>query len=300
MSIQGKRILNWMYKNIKYSKQPETIEQARENINNMAKINGFSDELIIETVDTDLVNCKLVYASFPLEDKYIFYLHGGGYCMGSTESSLNLIGQIISASNCRVLSVDYSLAPEKPFPAALDDAEYAYLWLINHKVAPENIIIVGESAGGGLALSLMLKLRDKSIGLPKAAVLLSPWTDMTESGDSYKTCLDTDPFYNISSIERKAAEMYCGNTDKNNSFISPLFADLCALPDILIQVGTNDVLYDDSTRLKQNLIKSGVNVKLRIYDGMWHVWHAFGDRLPEAGEAVNEIGEFIKDKFNII
>ncbi|MGN0144924.1 MAG: alpha/beta hydrolase [Clostridium sp.] len=300
MSIQGKRILNWMYKNIKYAKQPETIEQARENISNMAKANEFSGELMIQTVHTDLVNYKLVYTSCSLKDKYIFYLHGGGYCMGSTESSLNLIGQITSASGCRVLSVDYRLAPENPFPAALDDAECAYLWLINQNIEPENIIIVGESAGGGLALSLMLKLRDKSVKLPKAAVLLSPWTDLTESGDSYKTCSDTDPFYNINSIDRKTAEMYSGNTDLNNPFVSPLFADLSNLPDMLIQTGTNDVLYNDSTRLEKNLIKSGVNVNLRVYEEMWHVWHMFGNRLPEAEEAVNEIGEFIKDKLNII
>ena len=299
ISQQGEKILEWMYKNIKNAKQPETIEDARENINALAKMNGFSDKLIIENIDLDMCKCRLVKTSESLNDKYILYLHGGGYCMGSTETSLNLIGEIIDESKCSVLSVDYRLAPENPFPAALDDAVAAYVWMLDHDISAENIIIVGESAGGGLGLSLMVELRNKSINLPKAAVLLSPWTDLTESGESYKLCLDTDPYYNEYSIDNKTSDMYSGREDAHNPLISPLFADLSHLPEILIQVGTRDRLYNDSTRAESSLIKYGVNVKLKVYEDMWHVWHTFGDRLPEAKQAINEIGEFIKFKLNI-
>lgn len=300
ISQQGKRILDWMYKNIKNAKQAETIEEARENINTMAKMNGFSDKLIIENIDLDMCKYRLIKTCDSLNDKYILYLHGGGYCMGSTEASLNLIGQIIDQSKCSVLSVDYRLAPENPFPAALDDAVSAYLWMLDHGISSKGIIIVGESAGGGLGLAVMVELRNKSISLPKAAVLLSPWTDLSESGESYKLCLDTDPYYNEDSIDNKTADMYAGGEDKHNPLISPLFADLSSLPEILIQVGTRDRLYNDSTSTESSLLKYGVNVQLKIYEDMWHVWHTFGDRLPEAKQAVNEIGEFIRNKLNII
>lgn len=300
ISQQGERILGWMYKNIKNAEQPQTIEKARDNINAMAKMNGFSDKLIIENIDLDMCRCRLVKTCDSLKDKYILYLHGGGYCMGSTEASLNLIGQIIDQSKCSVLSVDYRLAPENPFPTALDDAVSAYVWMLDNGISSEDIIIVGESAGGGLALSVMIELKNKLISLPKAAVLMSPWTDLTESGESYELCLDTDPYYNEDSIDNKTADMYAGGEDKHNPLISPLFADLSSLPEILIQVGTRDRLYNDSTRAQSSLLKYGVNVELKVYEDMWHVWHTFGERLPEAKQAVSEIGEFIRKKLNII
>ncbi|MBW9173145.1 alpha/beta hydrolase [Clostridium estertheticum] len=299
ISMEGQRILQWLYKNVKNGQPAVTIEEARANIDAMANINAISDDIKIEGIYADCVKCDLVTAPFSQADKYILFLHGGGYCMGSSRTSLKLISQIISVSNCNVISVDYRLAPENPFPSALDDAVTAYSWLLSQGVSSKNIIIIGESAGGGLAVSLMLHLRDNCISLPSGAVLLSPWTDLVETGDSFRTCAETDPYYNSKSYDRKTAKMYSCNEDLSNPLISPLYANLQNLPKILIHVGTNDVLFNDSTRIEECLKNAGVEVTLKIWHDMWHVWHVFGERLPEAKQAIDEIGVFIKENLNI-
>ncbi|MCB2356747.1 alpha/beta hydrolase [Clostridium estertheticum] len=299
ISMEGQRILQWLYKNVKNGQPAVTIEEARTNIDAMANINAISNDIKIEGIYAYCVKCDLVTAPFSQADKYILFLHGGGYCMGSSRTSLKLISQIISVSNCNVISVDYRLAPENPFPAALDDAVTAYSWLLSQGVSSKDIIIIGESAGGGLAVSLMLHLRDNGISLPSGAVLLSPWTDLAETGDSFRTCAETDPYYNSKSYDRKTAKMYSYNEDLSNPLISPLYANLQNLPKILIHVGTNDVLFNDSTRIEESLKNAGVEVKLKIWHDMWHVWHVFGERLPEAKQAIDEIGVFIKENLNI-
>lgn len=299
ISMEGQRILQWLYQNVKNAKPALTIEEVRTKINSISDKSTISNDITVESISADGVKCELLTTSFSMADKYILFLHGGGYCMGSSKTSRKLISQIISVSNCKVISVDYRLAPENPFPAALDDAITAYCWLLSQGILSNNIIIIGESAGGGLAVSLMTYLRDNDVCLPSGAVLLSPWVDLAQIGNSYQTCAESDPFYNSESIASKTAKMYAANEDLRNPLISPLYSNLENLPKILIHVGTNDVLFDDSTRIEQFFKNVGVEVELKIWDKMWHVWHVFGEKLPEAKQAIDEIGVFIKEKLEI-
>ncbi len=225
------------------------------------------------------------------KSKTILYLHGGGYVMGSYNTHRALIGRIARASNCKALAINYRKAPENPYPAAVEDALATYKQMIADGC--ENIFIMGDSAGGGLTLALLQLIRKNR--LPKAAgiVLLSPWTDLTLSGDSIQTKKDKDPLITPHLLEI-FSKRYYGDADPTHPLISPLFADLKGIPPTLIQVGENEVLFDDSTRLAQKLHKSGVKVRLETYDNMMHVWQFFGGIVPEANKAIEEIGEFVR------
>jgi acetyl esterase/lipase len=189
------------------------------------------------------------------------------------------------------LGVTYRKAPENPYPAAVEDAVAVYKQMVADGF--ENIIIMGDSAGGGLSLALLQIIREQNLQKAAGCVLLSPWTDLTMSGDSIITKKNVDPLITPQLIEI-FAKRYYEDTDPTNPLISPLFADLTGFPPTLIQVGTNEVLMDDSSRLAQKMSKAGVTVQLEIYNDMMHVWQYLGGIVPEANKAIDEIGEFIK------
>jgi len=192
-----------------------------------------------------------------------------------------------------VLNVDYRLAPEHPFPAAVDDAVTSYHWLLENKINPEKIIVGGDSAGGGLAIALPLKLRAISVPLPAGIICLSPWTDLTCSGVSWIENQKIDFMLDLKKI-RESAKVYLNDADPNTPLASPLCADLKGLPPILLQVGTEELILSDSTSFAEAARKAGVDVTLEIWDGMQHEWHFAAKYLPESRDALEQIGKFVE------
>jgi len=226
----------------------------------------------------------------------LLYFHGGGYVIGSSVSHRHLTSRIALAANARVLSVDYALAPENPFPAAVKDGVKAYRWLLDNGHAPERIAIAGDSAGGGLTVATLLAARGEGLPMPAAACLISPWTDLTCASETYKTRAEADPMIEAEGI-RAMAGVYLGGANPRDPLASPNFADLAGLPPMLIQVGDDEVLLDDSRILAKRAREAGCDVELEVSDGMIHVWHAFYQMLPEAEEAIERLGAYLSDKW---
>jgi acetyl esterase/lipase len=243
-------------------------------------------------LDADGVPAAWIIPSGLETKRTVLYLHGGGYNAGSISSHLPLTSNIALAAKARVLAIDYRLAPEHAFPAAVEDALSAYQWLLKESIPAHQIVVAGDSAGGGLTLSLLLSLRGKGLPLPAAAVCLSPWTDLTCSGESWTTNAKIDFMLEKTSTV-KAAKLYLGDADPRSPLASPLFADPAGLPPLLIQVGSEEVLLSDSTLFAEKARLAGVDVTLETWKGMQHVWQYTASMLPEARQAVNRIGEFI-------
>jgi len=224
--------------------------------------------------------------------RVVLYLHGGSYICGSPNSHRSLVANIAIASKARALIIDYKLAPEHPHPAAVEDAVAAYKWLINGHVDPRHLAIAGDSAGGGLAVALLVSLRDRNIPLPAACVCLSPWTDLAFSGETWKSKAKVDLIiYDYK--ELAFAKMYLGGLDAKTPLASPLYADLKGLPPLLVQVGTDEVLLSDATRLVERAKQAGVNAVIDEWEKMQHVWQFAASFIPEGRRAIDRIGEFI-------
>jgi monoterpene epsilon-lactone hydrolase len=246
----------------------------------------------ITRLDADGVPAAWVVPSGLDTKRIVLYLHGGGYNAGSITSHLPLTSNIALAAKARILAIDYRLAPEHLFPAAVEDALKAYQWLLKGAVQANQIVIAGDSAGGGLTLSLLLSLREKGLPLPAAAVCLSPWTDLTCSSESWETNAKMDFMLEKKSTV-KAAKLYLGDADPRSPLASPLYADPAGLPPLLILVGSEEVLLSDSTRFAEKARLAGVDITLENWKGMQHVWPFAASLLPEGRQAVNRIGEFI-------
>jgi len=221
----------------------------------------------------------------------ILYIHGGGFTIGWYNIERRLVAYICQAAASRSLAVDYRLAPEHPFPAALEDCLTVYHWLLKNGTSPHDIVVAGASAGGNLTLAMLLSLRDAGDPLPAAAVCISPVTDLAGTGESFLTKQDpalTTKF--VLTMNRH----YAGNHDVRLPLLSPHYGDLHGLPPLLVHVGEDEILLRDATRLADNARAAGVDVSLAVWPGMWHVWHLFAPSLPEAQRAVNEIGTFIR------
>ena len=223
--------------------------------------------------------------------RVILYLHGGGYVSGSPATHRSLMVRVGRAARARVFAPHYRLAPEHPYPAAVEDAWAAYWWLLAQGIAPARIVVAGDSAGGGLTVALMLALREANMPLPAAGVCLSPWFDLALTGRSLAANYDSD--YLNSAILRTAAELYLGSHNVREPLASPLYADLRGLPPLLIQVGTAEMLLDDSRRFAARARAAGTPVTLEEYSSMVHVWHFTYLVEPRARQAVRAIGEFI-------
>lgn len=226
-------------------------------------------------------------------DYTALFLHGGAYVVGSFRNYGHFTWRIGRATRARVLAIDYRLAPEHPFPAALDDAMAAYRWMLDHDCRPGRTLIAGDSAGGGLTLALLLKLRDEGLPLPGAAIALSPWTDLAVTGASLYANAVRDPMLVASEVPR-FAQMYAGTTDPKNPYLSPLYADPRGLPPTLIQAGGDEILLDDASRMAQKMKDAGCKVDYQIWPGMPHVFQLLVPVLPEANAAVEEIGKFVQ------
>ena len=225
----------------------------------------------------------------------ILYLHGGGYVMGSANTHRSMVGEVSRASQAAALLLDYRMAPEDPFPAAVEDGVAAYRWLLDQGFKPQNLAIAGDSAGGGLALATLVSARDQGLPMPAAAVPISPWSDLTCTNESYQTRAAADPMITpgAKGINRMA-NLYLNGKDATHPYASPNFASLKSLPPLLIHVGRDEVLLDDSIKLDAKAKADGVNSTLEIWDDMIHVWHAFHPMLPEGKQAIVRVGEFLR------
>jgi epsilon-lactone hydrolase len=250
-------------------------------------------EVKCEPVDANGVKAEWITATNAAPDRVILYLHGGGYVMGSIDTHRELVARLSKAAQARALALDYRLAPEHPFPAAVDDSITAYRWLLAQGYKPGRIVVAGDSAGGGLAVSTLLALRDIGAPAPAGAACISPWVDFEAEGESMTSRAAQDPLVSREMI-LNIAKMYVG--EKGNlrePLAAPINATLNDLPPLFIQVGDAETLLDDSTRLADHAEKAGIDVTLQIWDEMPHVWHLAAPVLPEGQAAIEKIGEFV-------
>lgn len=221
----------------------------------------------------------------------LLYLHGGGYVIGSIDTHIAMVSQFAELAGIEACIIDYRLAPEHPYPAALDDAFAAYEWLLK-EFPNRKIVLSGESAGGGLTIALLLKIKEKRLPQPHRVAVLSPWADLSLSGNSMKERIDRDPIVKPQ-ILALWGRWYSKGGDRKNPFLSPIFGDLSGLPPLYIQVGTEETLYDDSVRLHERALAAGVDSTLYVADGMVHVWQMNHGYFEQATEDVQKIADFL-------
>ena len=292
-----RKIIRFLEHNKEKSKTA-TIEEQRAFLERLASIVPLPEDVHVERKDIDGIPAEWITIPGGSEQQVILYLHGGYYVAGSCNTHRDLASRISRASKLCVLLIEYRLAPEHPFPEGLEDAIKAYNWIVStKKISPKNILIAGDSAGGGLTLATLLKLKKMKIELPIAAICLSPWTDLANTGDSLKIKAEEDPSL---TPERTVycSKLYLGEEDPQNPLASPLYADLKGLPPLLIHVGTAEIFLDDSVRFAKRAKEAGVDVKLEIWEDMIHVFHAYAAVAPEGQEGINKIGEFIQKFFD--
>ena len=270
----------------------QDVEKQRESQENLGELLR-KRELNYESFEIDGIMAEWVSVNRSHMKKYvILYCHGGGYMTGSYRYARSITNKLASSTSMDVLSFDYRLAPEHPYPAAIEDALKVWDYLMYQGYGARDIIIAGDSAGGNLALTLTLALKEQGRLLPRGLLLFSPWTDMTRSGKSYQKKASADPILTLEYIE-EAVRAYAGENDLEDPMISPVFADFTGFPQTFIQVGTNEILLSDSLKLDKQMLKYRVPVRLEQYKGMWHVFQMAP--FKTAYEAMDEAAEFVFD-----
>jgi len=272
-----------------------SIEQSRAEFEAVASQFQPAEDVRTEPVDSAGVPGEWISTPESVHERVIYYLHGGAYIMGSINTHRELISRLSRAARARVLAIDYRLAPEDPFPAAVEDSTTAYHWLMSTGVDSARLVIAGDSAGGGLTVATLVALRDAGDPLPAAAVCLSPWVDLEGLGESMTTRAEVDPMIDRGSL-LQAAKAYLRDADPHTPLAAPLYADLRGLPPMLIQVGTAETLLDDATRLAERARAADVEVTFEPWDEMFHVWQFCASILPEGQEAIDRIGEFVRKR----
>jgi monoterpene epsilon-lactone hydrolase len=270
----------------------KTAAELRESFETLCKEYDSSQKLVKEKIRIKDVDAYWVYPPGTPEGPVILFFHGGAFILGSTRDHLEVIGRLSRASGIRVLSIDYRLAPEHPFPTPGEDCLEAYLWLTRGGLSPDKICLAGDSAGGTLVLNTLIRLRDMGEKMPAGAYCMSPGTDMNYDSDSIKRNLKTD--WLTPDTFAGVSILYLAGADPNLPGASPIHADLKGLPPLLIQAGTAEMLLDDSIKFAKKARKAGVDVTLELADGMFHCWQLFSSKLPQGQEALESAGRFIK------
>ena len=270
-----------------------TISDRREGFERLVQQIGGDTKANVVPLSADEVPAEWVTAAGAAHDAALLYLHGGAYVSGSTATHRELAARISLAANCKVLVIDYRLAPESPFPAAVDDAASAYRWMLTQGFDPSRLAIAGDSAGGGLTVATLVSLRDSGVPLPACAACISPWVDLEATGESMDSKASVDPMITRQSLLDNAA-LYLDGARPHSPLAAPLYADLYDLPPLLIQVGTWETLLDDSTRLAERARAAGVQVELEEWEEMIHIWPIFAPILAEGQQAIDRIGEFVR------
>ncbi len=271
----------------------DDLEKYRHSQENLGKLFGMEKHVLYQSFTIDTIPAEWVSVNRRHMKKYIIlYCHGGGYFTGSLQYARTLTTKLAMSTSMDVLSFNYRLAPEHPWPAALEDAETVWDYLMYQGYGSRDIIVAGDSAGGNLALALTLKLKYEERLLPRGLALMSPWADLTLSGKSHQNKADVDPVLNQAYLE-KAISYYAAGQDLKNPLISPLFGDFAGFPPVYIQCGRNEVLLDDSLTLCRRLCAANVLCRLDTYRGMWHVFQM--SPFKNAYDAMDQIAEYVFD-----
>ena len=270
-----------------------SVQETRAGFEQMAAMMPVEADVKCEPVTAGGVKSEWVTAPGADAARAILYLHGGGYVIGSINTHRSLAGRLSRAAKARVLVIDYRLAPEHPHPAAVEDAVAAYRWMLAQGLKPGRIAVSGDSAGGGLTVATLVAIRDAKLPLPAAGAPISPWVDMEGIGDSMTSKSAADPIVQKEGL-LNMAKAYLGGKDPRTPLAAPLYADLSGLPPLLIQVGTAETLLDDASRLAERAKKAGVKVTYEPWENMIHVWHLFAPMLDEGKQAIDRIGEFVR------
>jgi acetyl esterase/lipase len=249
-------------------------------------------DVVVKTVEIDGTLVEWVFPPDNAQERVILYLHGGGYVTDSVASRRPMCIQMAKSLTMTVLQVEYRLAPEHPFPAALEDALKVYRWLLTQGHKPSDIIISGDSAGGGLGVATVLALRDAGEPLPAAVVCLSPWVDLTHRGQSHITKAEAECVLRTD-VLKEWALCYADGSRLSDPLVSPVYADFHGFPPLLIQVGGDEILLDDSLSLAEKAKAAGVDVTFRVWDGMWHAWLVLANLIPESRMAFDDMGVFL-------
>lgn len=272
---------------------PDDFKEARVHYDALGT--PLAPDIKAEPLSLDGVGAQILTPPDCDADRALLYLHGGGFVFGSLKSHAGMVGEVARAARCRVLQLDYRRAPEHPYPAAVEDATAAYQWLLRRGFAPGRISIVGDSAGGGLVLAMLVAAQAQGLPLAGAAVSISPLVDMEPTGESYRTREHIDPL-----VQRKVVDqvirLYLNGKNLRHPTAAPIHADLTGFPPLLIQVGEREILFSDSEALAKKARASGVDVTLEEWPDMVHVWHLHHPRLSSGREAIARIGQFVIEK----
>lgn len=269
----------------------DDIEKHRQSQDNIGALIGKQRETLITEMDIKGMSAEWITVNRAHMKKYvILYCHGGGYFTGSKLYARTITTKLATSTSMDVFCFDYRLAPENPYPAATEDAMQAWNYLMLLGYGARDVIVAGDSAGGNLALSLLLRLKEEERLLPRGLILMSPWTDLTASGESHTTREDIDPVLDAEYLQ-KAIDNYAKEQDLTNPYISPLFGDFKGFPPTCIQVGDNEILLSDAVNLHKKMMQDKVSAKLEIYPGMWHVFQM--SPFKTAYEAMDKNAEFI-------
>jgi acetyl esterase/lipase len=271
----------------------KTTDEDRASYENMLASMPMADDIETERVGAGGVPAEWIRAPGAQADRVMLYFHGGGYVVGSMRTHRTMLSHISRASGFSVLGLDYRLAPENPFPAPVEDALAAYRWLLHRGIEPGNIVLGGDSAGGGLVVSALVAIRYAGEPMPAAGVCISPWVDMEATGESFTTNAHVDPSVSRERI-LNIAKVYLAGKNPRAPLASPLYADLHELPPLLSVVGSIETLLDDARAITERAQAAGVEAVLEIWDDMPHVWTHFAPILPEGQQAVERIGDFIR------
>ncbi|NEB11794.1 alpha/beta hydrolase [Streptomyces coelicoflavus] len=291
MSRQQRDALDALLRSAPRSETPPTPEEQRE---------GFAAALTRPAPDGVVTNRTVLGGRPALEldpdtasgPGRLLYLHGGGYVVGSPDTHAGLAGELARRTGLRTVSVDYRLAPEHPFPAAVDDGLAAYRELLSTGTDPRDLVLAGDSAGGGLGMATLLAAREAGLPQPAAVALFSPWVDLTLAGGSIRSKEGADPIFTEADV-RAYADLYVGAGDRAAPLASPVFADLAGLPPLLVQAGANEVLLDDAVRLAARAGADDVEVTLEVGPGLPHVYQVHYGRLEEADAALDRAARFL-------
>lgn len=269
------------------------VIELRQSLQKIVRLLRIARGVKLEPTEVAGLYAEWLRPKNAVKGKVLLYLHGGAYVVGNCRTHRQMVSHIARAAGIDALVPEYRLAPEHPFPAAIDDAVAVYRALLAEGYAAGKIFIAGDSAGGGLTVATLLALRHAGDPLPAAAVLLSPFLDFTASGESATTRAEQDPWFHARDV-RVVARHYCGEeSDLQNPLISPVFANIAGLPPTYIQVGDDEILLDDSTRFAAKMKEAGREVELEIWPEMWHVFQIFIGKMPEARRAINKIGSYL-------
>lgn len=270
-----------------------TIGEIRAGFDQFMTAYGYDGPADYQSTQAGAIKAEWIAAPGADSGRVVLYLHGGGYVIGSIDSYRAVSARISRAAAARVLLIDYRLAPENPFPAAVEDSLAAYRWLLAQGISPARIALAGDSAGGGLTLATLVAIKEAGAPMAAAGVAISPWVDLEALGETMVSKAAEDPLVQRQGVLQMAAA-YLAGKDPRTPLAAPLYADLRGLPPLLIQVGTAETLLDDAMRIAQRAREAGIEVTYAEWPNMVHVWHLFAAALDEGGQAIEELGRFVR------